>query len=98
MASLILMYTLVTILFLAMVIWIASRQCVLPLCIALYCLSLLAIAYLCYSCSYVRCMKKFCWGFLDVNRQWSIEGDRVSLMSDNEMITMSDMSDNESKV
>ena len=72
-----------------MVIWIASRQCVLPMCIALYCLSLLAIACLCYSCSYVRCMKKFCWGFLDVNRRWSIEGHRVSLMSDG---------DNESKV
>ena len=64
--------------FLAMVTWIAINKCTSALCITLYCLCIVAVAYFCYCCGYLHCMKPYCRAFWDVNRRWSIVGRNIS--------------------
>lgn len=68
----------IDVMFLGMVMWIAYERCTLPLCIALYCLCIEAVAYFCYSCGYLHCMKPYCREFRDVKRRWSIAHRRIS--------------------
>lgn len=81
-ATLTILYTLVMIMFLGMVTWIASSQCLSVICIILYCLCCLAVGYFCYCCSYMSCMKPFWRGFMDVNRRWTVGSRNINFTDD----------------
>ncbi|CAB3989770.1 E3 ubiquitin- ligase MARCH1-like isoform X1 [Paramuricea clavata] len=72
------LYSIVMFMFLAMVMWIATNKCTSALCITLYCLCIVAVAYFCYCCGYLHCMKPYCRAFWDINRRWSVVGRRIS--------------------
>ncbi|XP_046846644.1 E3 ubiquitin-protein ligase MARCHF11-like [Xenia sp. Carnegie-2017] len=82
-----LFYTTIMFIFVAIVIWIASKRCASELCISLYCLCFVAIAYFCYCCGYLNCMKPYCKSFWDLNRRWAVVSRRTSFQIDSRLET-----------
>ena len=71
-AYLFLFYCLVLVVFIAMVLWIASKRCLSPICIVLYFACGLAVCYFTYCCGCIEHIRFYWRAWIDVNRQWLI--------------------------
>ena len=71
-AYLFMFYCLVLIVFIAMVLWIASRRCLTPICVVLYFSCGLAVCYFTYCCGCIEHIRYYWKAWIELNRQWLI--------------------------
>ncbi|XP_022779325.1 uncharacterized protein LOC111320864 isoform X1 [Stylophora pistillata] len=71
-AYLFLFYCLVLVVFIVMVLWIASKRCLSPICVVLYFACGLAVCYFTYCCGCIEHIRYYWKAWIDVNRQWLI--------------------------
>lgn len=71
-AYLFIFYCLVLIVFIAMVMWIASRRCLTPICVVLYFSCGLAVCYFTYCCGCIENIRYYWKTWIELNRQWII--------------------------